>query len=101
MGTSIITEKPTQREKLEPPPMWHVMLKNDDFTSFEFVILVLMDLFRHTPDAAEAIAQEVHDRGQGSAGVFSRDVAETKVGQIHALAAREGYPLKAVIEQAI
>ena len=80
--------------------MWHVMIKNDDFTTFIFVIEVLIQAFGHAVPKAEEIAQEVHDRGKGSAGVFTRDVAETKANQVMKFAEQEGYPLKAVIEQA-
>jgi len=97
-GTDTLTVKPAQ-EKLEVPlpPMWHVMLKNDDFTSFEFVMLMLMDLFGHSGQGAEKIAEDVHYQGVGCAGIFSNDIAETKADQVMQLAAREGFPLKAFI----
>lgn len=84
--------------KVEPPKMWHVMLKNDDYTPFIFVIELLIELFKHPVARAEEIAQEVHDRGQASAGLFTREIAETRADQAVQRAQREGYPLKAVIE---
>ena len=99
-STDTFTVKPAQ-EKLEVPlpPMWHVLLKNDDFTSFEFVILILMDLFGHSGLSAEKIAEDVHYQGVGCAGIFSKDIAETKADRVMQLAARDGFPLKAFIDR--
>lgn len=96
---STVIETTQQATLVEPPPMYHVMLKNDDYTPFEFVIMLLMDVFFHSGAKAEAIAQEVHERGQASAGIFSRDIAESKVDKVHKAAAREKHPLRAYIEQ--
>jgi len=79
--------------------MWHVILKNDDFTSFEFVMLMLMDLFGHSGSRAEKIAEDVHYLGFGNAGIFSKDIAETKAEKVMQLAARDGFPLKAIVDQ--
>jgi len=101
-GTDTLTVKPA-REKLEVPlpPMWHVMLKNDDFTSFEFVMLMLMDLFGHSGQGAEKIAEDVHYQGVGCAGIFSKHIAETKADQVMQLAACDGFPLKALIDRTL
>lgn len=99
MTTAVVVLKPAI--KLEVPPMFNVMIHNDDYTPFIFVIEVLMDLFRHTETKAEEIAQEVHDRGQASAGLFTRDVAETKANQVAEHAKRAEFPLKASVEKAL
>ncbi len=97
MATEVL-EKPVVT--VEVPKMWHVMIKNDDYTPFSFVITVLIELFKHTVEKAEEISQEIHDRGQGSAGVFTREIAETRADQVVKLAQREGHPLKAYIAPA-
>ena len=76
-----------------------VLLHNDDYTTMEFVIETLMTIFRKTPDEATAIMLAVHERGLGSCGVYTEEVAETKVAQVHGRARKAGYPLRCSMEE--
>lgn len=80
--------------KLKRPPKFGVILHNDDYTTMEFVIEVLQRFFNKSGDVAARIMLEVHEKGQGIAGIYSRDVAETKVVQVTEYAREHQYPLK-------
>src|SRR5687768_12825358 len=85
-------------EKLQRPRMWRVLLHNDDYTTQEFVVWVLESIF-HLPHAeAFAIMMHVHQSGVGVAGLFTRDVAETKVKATQQMAEQHEYPLLVTIE---
>jgi ATP-dependent Clp protease adaptor protein ClpS len=85
-------------EQVEHPRLWKVLLHNDDFTTQEFVVWVLESVF-HLPHAdAFAIMMHVHQSGVGVAGLFTRDVAETKVKATQQLAEQHEYPLLVTIE---
>ena len=86
------------RDKTEKPPRFKVMLLNDDYTTMEFVVLVLMQVFRHSQASATRIMLHIHNTGVGVAGVYSRDVAETRVAQAEALARDHGHPLQCTLE---
>lgn len=86
------------RDELQHPPKYAVVLLNDDYTTMEFVIEVLQRFFKKTGEEAMQIMLRVHQEGRGVAGVFSHDIAETKVFQVHQLAKSRGYPLHCVIE---
>lgn len=77
-----------------------VILHNDDYTTFDFVIAVLMDIFSKTFEEAESITTHVHLRGQGIAGYYTREIADTKVAQVHAAAEAAGFPLRASVQSA-
>ena len=79
-------------------PMFKVILYNDDYTTFEFVIMVLMKIFKKSEEEASQITMNVHKKGQGVAGIYPREIAETKVAQVHQAASNAGYPLRAGIE---
>ena len=84
--------------KLQPPGMWKVILHNDDYTTQEFVVWLLKTVF-HKPDAeAVRIMLAVHREGQGTAGLYPRDVAETKVVQAKHLAEVQEFPLLCTAE---
>ena len=78
-----------QRSKLKPPPMFKVMLLNDDFTPMEFVVLVLQKFFGMTRERATQVMLKVHREGIGVCGVFPRDIATTKVQQVAAFRSEE------------
>ena len=88
------------RQKTEEPPMYTVLLLNDDYTTMDFVIMVLEVVFHKDNQAATKIMLKVHQEGKGVAGVFTRDVAETKVAIVHDLAHKNEHPLKCSIEKA-
>lgn len=84
--------------RVDHPRLWKVLLHNDDFTTQEFVVWVLESIF-HLPHAeAVAIMMHVHQQGIGVAGLFTRDVAETKVKATQQLAEQHEYPLLVTIE---
>lgn len=95
-GNSVVLERRTQ--KLEPPQMYQVVMLNDDYTPMEFVVVVLQEFFGKDLDAATQIMLKIHLDGKGVCGVFSRDVAATKVDQVLEAAIKAGHPLKCISE---
>ncbi|CAN94552.1 hypothetical protein sce4389 [Sorangium cellulosum So ce56] len=89
----------TERErKVEKPRRYKVVFHNDDYTTMEFVVLVLMKFFHRTETEATHIMLSVHHRGHGVAGVYTKDVAETKVAQVQDFAKEHGMPLRLTAE---
>ncbi len=88
------------RPELKPPPKYKVLLLNDDFTPMDFVVQVLELFFHLSREKATQIMLHVHTRGMGVCGVFSRDVAETKVAQVKEFARRHQHPLMCTMEEA-
>jgi ATP-dependent Clp protease adaptor protein ClpS len=88
-----------KRAKLAPPPLYKVLLLNDDFTPMEFVILVLQKFFMMDQEQATRIMLKVHTEGRGVCGVYPRDVAATKVEQVTAFAREHQHPLACVMEE--
>ena len=88
-----------QRSKLKPPPMFKVMLLNDDYTPMEFVVLVLQKFFGMTRERATQVMLKVHREGIGVCGVYPHDIASTKVQQVAAYARRHQHPLQCVMEE--
>ena len=96
---STLTEsRPDQR--VQPPRMWRVLLHNDDYTTQEFVVWVLETVFNMPHAQAVAVMMHVHEAGIGVAGLFTRDVAETKVKTTRSLAEQHEYPLLVTLEPA-
>ena len=87
-----------QKNKLQPPRKFKVILHNDDYTSFDFVEKLLIHLFHKSPLAAKNIAQSIHKSGKGIAGVYPKGIAETKAHQVNALARANHVPLMSEIE---
>ncbi len=87
-------------DEVKEPPMYKVLLHNDDYTTMEFVVFVLEQIFHHARPAAEKIMLDVHQRGKGVAGTYPRDIAETKALQARNLAKEHKFPLKCVAEPA-
>ena len=87
-----------QRSKLKPPPMFKVMLLNDDYTPMEFVVLVLQKFFGMSRERATQVMLKVHREGIGVCGVFPGDVANTKVQQVAAYPRKHQHPLQCVME---
>jgi len=84
---------------LQHPKKYKVFLLNDDYTSMDFVVDVLMSIFHKNYEESEAIMLSIHKKGQGLCGVYSHEIAETKVAQVHKKAKDSGFPLKAVMEE--
>lgn len=96
-GTGV---KERQRSDLKEPPLYNVIILNDDFTPQDFVVGLLEQVFRHPPARAKQIMLHVHNNGSGIAGKFTREVAETKAEISKGLAAKYGYPLQLTYEPA-
>lgn len=90
----------TAKPELRPPPRYKVLLLNDDFTPMDFVVQVLEVFFHMNREKATQIMLHVHTRGVGVCGLFSRDVAETKVAQVREFAQRHQHPLLCIMEEA-
>ena len=88
-----------RKSKLKPPPLYKVMLLNDDYTPMEFVVLVLQKFFSMSRERATQIMLMVHREGIGVCGVFPRDIASTKVRQVAAYARQHQHPLQCVMEE--
>ncbi len=92
-----LQEKTGQEAK--EPPLFRVLLLNDDYTTMDFVVHVLEDIFHKTLVEATRIMLNVHKNGSGLAGVYTREIAETKIALVGELAARNGFPLKCTMEK--
>ena len=88
------------RPKLKRPPMYRVLLVNDDFTPMEFVVHILEMFFSLNREKATQVMLHVHTRGKGNCGVYTHDVAETKVGQVNAYSRKHEHPLLCTMEEA-
>lgn len=95
--SDVLTE---DRIDVREPKAYHVVLYNDDYTTMEFVIYVLEIIFHHPEPIAEKIMYDVHHKGKGVAGTYTRDIAETKALQTRTLAQEHKFPLKCVAEPA-
>ena len=87
------------RDDVQEPSMYRVLLHNDDYTTMEFVVQVLMAVFRKGVGEATHIMLNVHNAGIGLCGVYPFDVAETKVATVHTIARENGFPLKCTMEE--
>jgi ATP-dependent Clp protease adaptor protein ClpS len=95
-GTAVATEKKT---RLDRPRLWRVLLHNDDFTTMEFVVKVLMEVFNKTPAESTDLMLQVHHRGACVAGVYTHEVAETKVATVEQMARQAEFPFLCTMER--
>ncbi|NKI96705.1 MULTISPECIES: ATP-dependent Clp protease adapter ClpS [unclassified Rhizobacter] len=95
---AVVAER--QAAKTEPPRMYQVVLLNDDYTPMEFVVMVLQEYFQRDLETATQIMLKVHKEGRGVCGVYTKDVAATKVELVLAAARRGGHPLQCIMEAA-
>ena len=87
------------REDIDEPSMYKVLLHNDDYTTMEFVVEILILVFKKSPEDAVRIMLNVHHKGIGMCGVYTFEVSETKVKTVKALARQHGFPLKCTMEK--
>lgn len=84
---------------LKYPKKYKVLILNDDYTSMEFVVDVLINIFHKSYEEAENIMLEVHKKDKGVCGVYTHEIAETKIMQVHKKARENGFPLRAEMEE--
>ncbi len=89
-GSTVLDPKVLVRK----PPMFKVLLHNDDYTSMEFVVEILVGVFNRSMDDSVRIMLNVHNNGTGVAGVYTAEIAETKISVVESLARADGFPLK-------
>ena len=95
-GGSVVVERKTQKTK--PPQMYQVVMLNDDYTPMEFVVVVIQEFFNKDRETATQIMLKIHLDGKAICGIYSRDVAATKVEQVQEAARQAGHPLQCVSE---
>lgn len=94
---SVVLE--AKRTKLKPPPLFKVLLLNDDYTPMDFVVVVLQSIFAMGREQATRVMLKVHREGMGVCGVYPRDIAATKVDQVMAFAREHQHPLRCMMEE--
>jgi ATP-dependent Clp protease adaptor protein ClpS len=101
-GLEKIGVRPSSRkeEKLKEPEEYRVILLNDNYTTMDFVVAVLISIFQKNEGEAKRIMLDVHRKGRGTVGFYPWDIARTKAEQVHAEAGRRGFPLRCIVEQA-
>ena len=93
---SVLTEDKIETKE---PPLYKVLLHNDDYTTMEFVVSILVNIFQKSKQDATAIMLNVHNDGVGIAGVFTREICETKIAIVHELAKKNEFPLRCTMEK--
>jgi ATP-dependent Clp protease adaptor protein ClpS len=96
LDEQVITKEET---RLKKPPLYKVLLHNDDFTTMEFVVYVLKTIFNHSDAAAFTIMMKVHNEGIGIAGIYTYEIAQMKVEKVKQIAEANEYPLLCTIEE--
>jgi len=92
-------EKQSQKEQLQEPKKFHAVILNDDFSTWELVVEVATTFFSNTEDQANRIASDVHKKGKGVCGIYSKDIAETKVALANEFCKLSGMPLLLQIQE--
>lgn len=95
MSTALDTQTVT---KLKVPSLYKVVLLNDDFTPMDFVIQVLVEIFNKSATEAHRLTMDIHEKGRGLAGVYTKEIAEQKVADCNQVAKTYRHPLKAIVE---
>lgn len=103
MGKTLTKQKKEvqgqEREDFEEPSRFKVLLHNDDYTTMDFVVMILQSVFNKDMETATEIMLNVHKKGVGVAGIYTRDVAETKVAVVQELSRKNEHPLKCTMEE--
>ena len=94
-----VVEETESKAKLERPPLYRVLLHNDDFTTMEFVVFILQTIFNQPPSEAVRIMINVHRQGIGLAGVYTYEVAQMKVDKVTSIAQANEFPLLCTMEE--
>lgn len=97
--TTDIESSQKEHTEIQEPKKYKVIFHNDDYTPFDFVIFILIELFNKSEDQAVQITKEIHTKGKGIAGVYTKDVAETKSEQVNLTSQRNEFPLLSTIEE--
>jgi ATP-dependent Clp protease adaptor protein ClpS len=97
-GETGVVTKTRSEKKLKTPPLYKVLLHNDDYTTMEFVVSVLETVFKHPTPVATRIMLSIHHRGVGVAGSFPYEIAETKAEKVMSLARAADFPLLCTVE---
>jgi len=87
------------RKEVKEPDMYRIILLNDDYTTTDFVVEILVSIFHKPPIEAAKIMMDVHKKGKGIVGLYTYDIAATKIEQVHAIAREREYPLKCIMER--
>lgn len=95
-GAALAPERP----KLQPPRKFAVVLINDDYTPMDFVVNVLTELFALPSETAERVMLDIHEKGSGVAGIYTREIAETKVAQVNGAGQSAEHPLRCRMQEA-
>jgi len=100
-GNSTVLDRPPQEQRndLRRPPLWQVVIHNDDFTPMDFVVALLITIFQKSEQEATMIMLDIHKKGKGIGGIYPRDIADMRVLQVKAFAEGREHPLLATIEQ--
>jgi ATP-dependent Clp protease adaptor protein ClpS len=88
-----------ERQEIQKPPLYRVFLLNDDYTTMDFVVSILETVFHKSPVDAMRIMLHVHKKGMGLAGVYTREIAETKIAAVHDFAREKEFPLRCLMEK--
>jgi len=99
MSTSEIQIDDKIKQKIQEPKRWKVVLINDDTTPMDFVVEILINIFKHTQETAKDITIQIHSTGSGIAGVYSFEIAEVKAVEATQLARASGFPLQIKMEE--
>ena len=100
MSKSSLDSHHEKRVEYKKPSLYNVVILNDDYTLIEFVVIVLVEVFHKSLDDASSLALKIHQQGFAVAGVFTKEVAETKIYLVEGAAEKAGHPLKAILEPA-
>lgn len=95
----VVREKEREKKKMKEPPKYRVVMLNDDFTPMDWVVSMLKQFFGKTEEQAGAIMMDVHKKGKGIAGVYPKDIAETKVAIANHASQENEFPFRLEIEE--
>ncbi len=94
-----VKTRTSKKTEIDPPKRYRVILLNDDYTTFDFVVKVLVNIFKKPVADAVKITNDVHKKGSGTCGIYPRDIAETKVEMVNSAGKEAGFPLRCEMEE--